>query len=429
MRKKEMIAMLLAGGQGSRLGILTSSNAKPAVPFGGKYRIIDFPMSNCVNSGVDTVGVVTQYQPLTLTQHIGIGTPWDLDRQVGGVTILSPHEKRAGGEWFAGTGDAIYQNLEFIEQNNPEYVLILGGDHIYKMDYAKMLAYHKKNDCDVSIAALTVPWEDASRFGVMNIHEDKRIYEFEEKPAQPKSNFINMGIYIFKWDVLRDALERDHKIHPDSDFGKHILPMLLQEGKRMFAYEFEGYWRDVGTIDSYWMANMDLIQTLPEFNLYEDFDKIYTDSANQPPMYTGLNAEIEGSLVSEGSEIIGKVYNSVLGTNVIVEEGAIVRDSIIMEECYIGKGTVIERCIIDKHTTIGENAKIGDGENIKNIHKPDLYDTGITVIGEFSIIPDNVTIGKNCVIFARTEPRDYENGRLESGQSIVKQVNEKGLRA
>ena len=429
MRKKEMIAMLLAGGQGSRLGVLTSGKAKPAVPFGGKYRIIDFPMSNCVNSGVDTVGVLTQYEPLTLNQHIGIGTPWDLDRRAGGVTILAPHEKRAGGEWFLGTADAIYQNIDFIDQFNPEYVLILGGDHIYKMDYSKMLAFHKQNECDVSIAALTVPWEEASRFGVMNIHEDNRIYEFEEKPPEPKSNFINMGIYIFKWDLLRDALERDNKIHPDSDFGKHVLPMLLNEGKRMFAYPFEGYWRDVGTVDSYWMANMDLIQTVPDFNLYEDFDKIYTDSDHQPPLYTGPNSEVTGSIVSEGSEILGKVYNSVLGSGVIVEEGAVVRDSIIMEECYIGKGTSVERCIIDMGTTIGDGVTIGDGENIANIHKPHLYDTGITVVGERSVIPDNVTIGKNCVIFAETVPHDYENNRLESGKSIVKQINASGVRA
>jgi len=428
MHKKEMIAMLLAGGQGSRLGVLTSSKAKPAVPFGGKYRIIDFAMSNCVNSNVDTVGVLTQYQPLALNQHIGIGTPWDLDRRSGGVTILAPHEKSAGGEWFQGTADAIYQNIDFLVQHNPKYVLILGGDHIYKMDYSKMLEFHKQNNCDVSIAALTVPWEEASRFGVINIHEDNRIYEFEEKPPNPKSNFINMGIYIFDWELLRDALERDNKVHPDSDFGKHVLPMLLEEGKRMFAYPFSGYWRDVGTIDSYWMANMDLIQTVPEFNLYENYDKIYTEADHQPPLYTGPNSEVNCSIISDGCEILGKVYNSVLGPGVIVDEDAVIRDSIIMESCYIGKGTKIERCIIDAECVIGEDVVIGDGESVKNAYRPNLYDTGITVLGEGSTVPDNVTIGKNCCIFAKTEPEDYPNGRLDSGQSIVKKANAKGER-
>jgi glucose-1-phosphate adenylyltransferase len=429
LRKKEMIAMLLAGGQGSRLGVLTSNKAKPAVTFGGKYRIIDFAMSNCVNSGVDTVGVLTQYQPLLLNQHIGIGTPWDLDRRNGGATILAPHMKTDNGAWYMGTADAIYQNLDFIDQYNPEFVLILGGDHIYKMNYSKMLDFHKQNKCDVSIAALTVPWEEASRFGVMNIHEDNRIYEFEEKPPQPKSNFINMGIYIFRWDLLRDALERDKQIHPDSDFGKHVLPMLLSEGKRMYAYPFAGYWKDVGTIDSYWLANMDLIQTVPDFNLYENFDKIYTESDHQPPLYTGPNSEIKGSIIAEGSEILGKVYNSVLGPDVIVEEGATVIDSILMEGCYIGKGTRIERCIIDTECTIGEDTVLGTGENTVNMHRPKIYDTGITVIGEFSTIPDKVTIGKNCVIFGKTTPEDYPDYKLESGQSIVKKINANGVRA
>ncbi|MDR0272503.1 MAG: glucose-1-phosphate adenylyltransferase [Clostridiales bacterium] len=424
-----MIAMLLAGGQGSRLGVLTSNKAKPAVMFGGKYRIIDFAMSNCVNSGVDTVGVLTQYQPLLLNQHIGIGTPWDLDRRNGGVTILAPHMKTENGEWYTGTADAIYQNLDFIDQYGPEYVLVLGGDHIYKMDYSRMLDFHKKNNCDVSIAALTVPLEEASRFGVMNIHDDNRIYEFEEKPPQPKSNMANMGIYIFRWELLRDALERDNKVNPDSDFGKHVLPMLLSEGKRMFAYPFSGYWKDVGTIDSYWMANMDLIQTVPDFNLYENFDKIYTDSDHQPPLYTGANTEIKASIISEGSEVLGKVYNSILGPNVIVEEGAVVRDSILMEGCYIGKGTVIERSIIDTDCTIGDGVSIGVGDNVINVHRPKVYDTGITVVGELSSIPDKISIGKNCVIFGKTTPVDYPNNRLESGESIVKRINANGVRA
>ena len=424
-----MIAMLLAGGQGSRLGVLTTHKAKPAVPFGGKYRIIDFPMSNCINSGVDTVGVLTQYMPLELNQHIGIGTPWDLDRRAGGVTVLAPYMKSERGEWYMGTADAIWQNADFIDQYNPEHVLILSGDHIYKMDYSQMLDFHKENKCDVSIAALTVPWEEASRFGLMNIYDDRRIYEFEEKPAEPKSNYANMGIYIFKWDVLKDALERADRLYEDSDFGMHVLPMLLSEGKRMFAYPFEGYWKDVGTIDSYWAANMDMAKTLPPLDMYENFQKIYTDADHQPPMYTGKDAEVKSSIISEGCEVLGKVYNSVIGTSVIIDEGAIVKDSIIMADCYIGKGAYIEHCIIDTNCTVGDGVLIGTGENIPNEEKPHIYDTGITVIGENSVLPDNVRIGKNCVVFGKTAPADYLDHVLESGQTIVKEVNSSGVRA
>lgn len=417
-----MMAMLLAGGQGSRLGVLTTNKAKPAVPFGGKYRIIDFPMSNCINSGVDTVGVLTQYMPLELNQHIGIGTPWDLDRRSGGVTVLAPHLKSEDGNWYRGTADAIFQNIDFIEKYNPEYVLILSGDHIYKMDYSQMLAFHKENKADISVAALTVPLEEASRFGLMNVNHHNRIYEFEEKPPEPKSNLANMGIYIFNWDVLRDALERDNKIHDNSDFGMHILPMLLTEGRRMYAYPFTGYWKDVGTIDSYWAANMDLIKTLPDFNLYEDFHKIYTDSDHQPPMYSGENSEIRGSIVSEGCEILGKVYNSVIGINVIVEEGAVVKDSIIMADCYIGGGAYIEHAIIDNTSTISDGVVIGTGENIPNEGAPHIYNTGITVIGENSVVPANVVVGKNCVITGTTYPGDYPSNELLSGQTLKREV-------
>ena len=282
MRKKEMIAMLLAGGQGSRLGVLTRKVAKPAVAYGGRYRIIDFPLSNCINSGVDTVGVLTQYQPLRLNQHIGIGIPWDLDKKNGGVTILAPHVKTGdSGEWFNGTANAIYQNIDFIDSNNPEYVLILSGDHIYKMDYSKMLAFHKTHNAAATIAVMEVPMEEANRFGIMNTEDGDKIYEFEEKPESPKSNLASMGIYIFTWDRLRDALIEDNSIHPDSDFGKHIIPKMLDEGQPMYAWRFDGYWKDVGTIQSYWESNMDLIRTLPEFNLYEDFWKIYTNSDHQ----------------------------------------------------------------------------------------------------------------------------------------------------
>ena len=420
MRKKEMIAMLLAGGQGNRLDVLTATKAKPAVFFGGKYRVIDFPMSNCINSGIDTVGVMIQYQPLQLNQHIGIGVPWDLDRKSGGVTILSPYLKAETGEWYTGTADAIFKNIEYINKHNPEYVLILSTDHVYKMDYSQLLDFHKKNNCDVTIAALEVSWEEASRFGIMNIKDDFRIYEFEEKPANPKSNLANMGIYLFKWDILKTALEHADSVYNDADFGKHVLPTLLGEGKKMYAYKFNGYWKDVGTIESYWMANMDLIKIVPELDLYESFSKIYTDSDHQPPKYTGPNSDVNGSLVSDGCEILGSVYNSVLGSEVIVEEGAIIVDSIIMSNCYIGAGTKLYKCIADVGCVIGKNITAGVGDNIKNTEKPHIYDTGITVFGEYSTIPDNVTIGKNCVVYGETILSDYENGILESGKTIRK---------
>lgn len=419
MRKKEMLAMLLAGGQGSRLGVLTSKNAKPAVTFGGKYKIIDFPMSNCVNSGVDTVGVLTQYQPLSLNQHIGIGIPWDLDRKNGGVTILAPHVKGGEqGDWYSGTANAIFQNIGYIDANDPEYVIILSGDHIYKMDYSKMLDFHKKNNCDVTIAVMEVPLEEASRFGIMNADENDKIYEFEEKPANPKSNLASMGIYIFSWDELRKALIADSEIHPDSDFGKHIIPAMLNSGKSLYAYRFKDYWKDVGTIESYWAANMELIKALPEFNLYEDFWKIYTNSEHQPPLYTSAEAEVKRSLISEGCEVYGTVEDSVISAGVIIEEGTVVKGSIIMGNCVIKKGAYLDRCIVDENTIIGENVKMGTGENVPNEVKPKIYNTGITVVGSDSIIPDNVEIGKNCVISGKTTFEMYKNGKLQSGQTI-----------
>ncbi len=419
MRKKEMIAMLLAGGQGSRLGILTKYKAKPAVSFGGKYRIIDFPMSNCINSGVDTVGVLTQYEPLSLNQHIGIGIPWDLDRKNGGVTILAPHVKGgAQGNWYSGTANAIYQNIDYINAHNPEYVLILSGDHIYKMDYSKMLDYHEKNKCDVTIAVLEVSLEEATRFGIMNTDETDKIYEFEEKPKNPKSNLASMGIYIFTWEKLKEALMRDSKIHPDSDFGKHIIPAMLDAGHTLYAYRFKDYWKDVGTVESFWEANMELIKTIPEFNLYEDFWRIYTSLDHQPPQYTAECSDVKTSLLSEGCEIYGSVYNSILGPGITVARGAIIKDSIIMANTKIGENTIIERCVIDENTTIGSNVVIGQGENVPNKDKPQVYDSGITVIGENTVIPDSVVIGKNCVIYGNTDKTHYENNYLQSGGTI-----------
>ena len=423
MEKKEIMALLLAGGQGSRLGILTKNTAKPAVRYGGKYRIIDFPLSNCINSGIDTVGVLTQYQPLMLNQHIGIGIPWDLDRKSGGVTILAPHVKGGEemGDWFMGTANAIYQNIEFIENNSPEYVLILSGDHIYKMDYSKMLDFHKKNKCAATIAVLEVPFEEASRFGIMNTLEDDRIYEFEEKPQNPKSNLASMGIYIFTWEKLKEALVEDSKIHPDSDFGMHIIPKMLADGETLYAYRFNDYWKDVGTIESYWQANMELIKTVPEFNFYDKFWKIYTKTDNQPPQYVGRGAKLQQSIASEGCEVYGEVHSSVLGPDVLIKKGAVVRDSILMENVVIEEGAVVDRCIIDRNNIIGKGAVLGEGENIPNELKPNIYNTGITVVGENSVIPDGVHIGKNCVIYGKTSVEDYPNGVVASGKSVIKE--------
>jgi len=420
MRRKEILAMLLAGGQGSRLGVLTKTKAKPAVSFGGKYRIIDFPMSNCINSGVDTVGVLTQYQPLQLNRHIGIGIPWDLDRSNGGVTILAPHLKEStDGEWYSGTANAIFQNLDYINQYNPKYVLILSGDHIYKMDYSKMLDFHKANKCDATIAVLEVPMEEASRFGIMNTENGDKVYQFEEKPQNPKSNLASMGIYIFNWEQLREALIEDRSIHENSDFGMHIIPLMLKKNYTLYAYRFADYWKDVGTVESYWAANMELIKTLPEFNLYEDFWKLYTDGEHQSPAYTGPNAQMGACLISNGCEVLGSIFNSVLGPNVIINEGAVIKDSIIMGNCVIGENTIIDRCIIDEHSSVGRDVVIGDGENIPNELKPSIYDTGITVIGENTVVPDGVSIGKNCVIYGKTESSDYQDSRLDSGGTIM----------
>ena len=356
MSKKEIVAMLLAGGQGSRLGILTKQVAKPAVMYGGKYRIIDFSLSNCINSGIDTVGVLTQYEHLLLTKHIGIGTPWDLDRRSGGVTVLSPYLKQSEGSWYSGTANAIFQNLRFIETYNPKYVLILSGDHIYKMDYSKMLSYHKQNNSDATIAVLEVPIEEATQFGIMNTDEEKRIIGFEEKPENPKGNLASMGVYIFNWETLKHALIADNEIHESSDFGKHIIPSMLDADMRVFAYPFNDYWKDVGTIDAYWQANMELTQTVPEFNLYDEFWKIYTNMDHQPPQFIGEEAKLEYSLISEGCEIDGEIYNSVIGPNVRVEKGAIIKDSIIMADTLIKEGAKINHSIVSERSVVGKDS-------------------------------------------------------------------------
>lgn len=419
MIRKEMIAMLLAGGQGSRLGVLTAKVAKPAVAFGGKYRIIDFPLSNCINSGIDTVGVLTQYQPLRLNTHIGIGIPWDLDRNNGGVTILSPYEKSDSSEWYSGTANAIFQNMNYMESYNPEYVLILSGDHIYKMDYEVMLDFHKENNADVTIATMPVPIEEASRFGIVIADENKKIEAFEEKPAQPRSNLASMGIYIFSWNVLKEALYA-MKDQSGCDFGKHIIPYCHEGGKRLFAYEYNGYWKDVGTLGSYWEANMELIDLIPEFNLYEEYWKIYTKSDIIEPQYLSTDSVAEKSIIGEGSEIYGEVYNSVIGAGVTIGKGTVVRDSIIMKGVTIGENVKIGKSIIAENCCIGNNTQLGVGEEAPNKLNASVYSFGLVVVGEDSVIPDDVSIGKNTAISGVTTVDDYPGGILESGEVIVK---------
>ncbi len=419
MIKKEMIAMLLAGGQGSRLGVLTAKMAKPAVSFGGKYRIIDFPLSNCINSGVDTVGVLTQYQPLRLNTNIGIGIPWDLDRNIGGVTVVPPYEKSENSEWYTGTANAIYQNIDYMETFNPDYVLILSGDHIYKMDYEMMLDYHKANGAEVSIAVMPVPIEEAKRFGIMITDENNKITEFEEKPANPRSNLASMGIYIFNWKTLKEALIAMAN-QPALDFGKHIIPYCHEKGAPLYAYEFTGYWKDVGTLESYWQANMELIDIVPEFNLYEEYWKIYTKSETLPPQYFSSDSVIERSIVGEGTEIYGKVFNSVIGRNVVIGKDAVIKDSIIMNDVEIGENAECYKTIIAEGAKIGKGVITGVGEEAPNTLDSRIYNAGLVTIGEKTEIPDGVKIGKNSVILGKTEKADYPNGQLDSGSSLIK---------
>ncbi len=415
-----MIAMLLAGGQGSRLGVLTSAVAKPAVAFGGKYRIIDFPLSNCINSGIDTVGVLTQYQPLRLNSHIGIGIPWDLDRNNGGVTVLPPYEKSDNSEWYTGTANAIFQNLKYMESYNAEYVIILSGDHIYKMDYQEMLDFHKTNQADVTIAAMPVPIEEAGRFGIVITDQNKRIVEFEEKPEHPRSNMASMGIYIFSWKVLKDSLVL-LKDQGNCDFGKHIIPYLHEHGAKMFAYEYNGYWKDVGTLSSYWQANMELIDLIPEFNLYEKYWKIYTKCDIIEPQYIAPEAVVEKSLIGEGSDIYGQVHSSVVGAGVTIGRGSVVRNSIIMKGVTIGENVTIDKGIIAEDSVIGDRVQIGFGEYAPNSYNPKVYASDLATIAEASVIPPDVRIGRNTAVAGITTPDDYPDGQLAGGNVIIKE--------
>ncbi|MDF2926073.1 MAG: glucose-phosphate adenylyltransferase [Paenibacillaceae bacterium] len=376
MQQKECVAMLLAGGEGRRLGALTKNLAKPAVHFGGKYRIIDFTLSNCTNSGIDTVGVLTQYQPLVLNSYLGIGTPWDLDRKDGGVTVLPPFMKSKGGDWYKGTANAIYQNIGFIEQHAPEYVLVISGDHIYKMDYDKMIQFHKEKQADASIAVIEVKWEEASRFGIMKAGEDYRITEFEEKPKAPKSNLASMGVYIFSWPVLKKYLI-DDAANPGSsnDFGKDVIPGMLNAGERLFAYPFQGYWKDVGTVESLWEASMDLLEEEPGLNLNDRSWRIYSLNPNQPAQYIAPSASVKSSILNEGCSVMGTVEHSVLFYGVRVGEGSVIRDSVIMPGAKIGKNCVVNRAIIGESTMLADGSVVGDPESKE-----------ITLIGSHEIV-------------------------------------------
>ncbi len=389
LSKKECVAMLLAGGQGSRLYALTTKIAKPAVPFGGKYRIIDFPLSNCINSGIDTVGVLTQYQPLVLNDYIGNGQPWDLDRMYGGVHILSPYQAKHGSEWYKGTANAIYQNLPFIKNYKPEYVLILSGDHIYKMNYDKMLSMHKKSNADVTVATIEVPMEEASRFGIVNVDGDNRIVEFEEKPKAPKSNLASMGIYIFNAEKLYKYLEEDEADSSShNDFGKNVLPKMLANGERMFAYVFSGYWKDVGTISSLYEANMDLLGDKPVFDISDASWRIHSKNPIAPPHYIGEKGSVKGSIVALGCEIEGKVEKSVLSDNVTVEEGAEIVQSVIFSGCTIKKGAKVYNSILDENTVVGENAVVGDAN----------LQSEIAVLGRDITISSGVTVPAGSIV-------------------------------
>ncbi len=388
-KKKECVAMILAGGQGSRLYVLTESTAKPAVPFGGKYRLIDFPLSNCVNSGIDTVGILTQYQPLQLNEYIGNGSPWGLNSTNGGIHVLSPYSKSASSEWYKGTANAIFQNISFIDRYQPTHVLILSGDHVYKMDYDKMLKAHVKNKADCTIAVLNVTLEEASRFGIMNTDENGKIYEFEEKPKVPKSTKASMGVYIFRWDVLRSYLISDNEDPSSSnDFGKNIIPKLLADDHRLFAYEFDGYWKDVGTIDSLWQANMEILGENPELDMRDPAMRIYARNYAHPSSYIAPEAEIVNSYVAEGSTVYGKVVNSVISTGCVIEKDAEITDSFVMPDAKVGTCATVRYAIIGEGANVGANARIGDD--------PRFYEKskwGIAVVGKDKVIAQNGTLG------------------------------------
>ena len=417
MKQNSMLAMILAG---SRLHDLTNKVAKPAVSYGGKYRIIDFPLSNCANSGIDVVGVLTQYESVELNSYVAAGGRWGLDSKDSGVYVLPPREKADTGlDVYRGTADAISQNIDFIDQYDPEYLLVLSGDHIYKMNYDKMLAFHKERQADATIAVIEVPLKEASRFGIMIADENHRITEFEEKPEHPRSNLASMGIYIFNWRTLKEALIAMAD-QPALDFGKHVIPYCHEKGAPLYAYEFTGYWKDVGTLSSYWEANMELIDIVPEFNLYEEYWKIYTKSEIQPPDYIAADSVVERSIIGEGSEVYGEVYNSVIGCGVTIGKETVIRDSIIMNQTQIGEGCEINKAIIAENVVVGNQVKLGVGEEAENDTAPHIYNHGLVTIGEKSVIPDGISVGKNSVISGVTAAADYEDSQLASGKTLIK---------
>ena len=414
----ETLAIILAGGRGSRLDILSEKRVKPSVPFAGKYRIIDFTLSNCSNSGIFDIGILTQYLPLSLNEHIGTGKPWDLDRRDNRLSLLQPQQSMKGSNWYSGTADAVLQNIEFIKRNNPKYVLILSGDHIYKMDYSKVLDFHKKNNADCTITAKIVDLEEASRFGILNADSNKKIVEFEEKPKNPKSNLASMGIYIFNTDVLLEYLEST--VAEDLDFGKHIIPKLIEE-KGVYAYEFNDYWKDVGTYDSYLEANLDMTKTVDkiELDMYDSDWRIHTRSEERPAVKFGSKAKVKQSLISNGCIIAGEVEKSVLSPGVVVKPGAIVRNSIIFNDTIIEEGAVIEGAILDKKIYIGKDCKIGFGEDYTpNLDKPDVLSSGLNVIGKGVMIPEGVTVERNCRIFSNVKDSDFDGKIIKSGSTL-----------
>ncbi|ABR30115.1 glucose-1-phosphate adenylyltransferase [Thermosipho melanesiensis] len=395
---KNVVALILAGGQGTRLGVLTEKIAKPAVQFGGKYRLIDFTMSNCVNSGIYKIGVLTQYKPHLLNRHIGIGKPWDLDRKDGGVTILQPYSTEKVGVWYKGTADAVYSNIEFVDSYSPDYVVILSGDHIYSMDYNELVDYHVAKSALGTVACMEVPLSEANRFGIMVTDLENRIIEFQEKPKFPKSTLASLGIYVFQWNFIREVLMEDAKDENSThDFGKDIIPKIINT-KRVYAFPFEGYWKDVGTIYSYWESNLELTRPIPPFNIHDENWKIYTHSEEMPPAYISDDARVKNSLISEGCEIYGEVYNSVLAQGVEVGEGVIIKNSVVMSRVRIGNNCFIENAIIAENVVIGNEVKIGVGEFVENKLNSRVYNSEISVIGMDSVIEDKVKIGKNCVV-------------------------------
>ncbi|HEU5328426.1 MAG: glucose-1-phosphate adenylyltransferase [Thermomicrobiales bacterium] len=415
---ERVVVMILAGGQGERLSILSRQRAKPAVPFGGKYRIIDFSLSNCVNSGYYNVGVLTQYRPHSLNDHIGIGRPWDLDRQTGGVRLLQPYLGHVRSDWYRGTADAIYHNLFFIEPRQFRDVLILSGDHIYAMDYRPMIQFHREAEADVTVAVQEVPWSDASRFGVMATAPDRRVIEFQEKPAEPRSNLASMGIYVFRKEALIKALRGENTDRSMVDFGKDVIPYMIARGG-VFAYPFEGYWQDVGTIQSYWEANMDLLLDPPPLNLYDPDWRMHTRSEERPPAKLLDGAVVTQSLISHGCLIRGTVEHSVLSPGVVVRAGAVIRDSVIMTDTVIGEGAVLDRCIVDKEVVIGPGAQLGVGDDsIPNMLEPTRLNSGITLLGRKAHVPAGVTVGRNVLIAPDVQERHFTSRDVSSGDAV-----------